>query len=49
MVIAGITIDDITEKTTLILSSWSYKVEIDLDDYLDNTNGWGGFIYFDHK
>jgi hypothetical protein len=46
MAITGIIVDKISGKTTLILSSWSSKVEIILDDYLENTNIFGGFIFF---
>jgi hypothetical protein len=47
MVITGIKIDKISGKTDMILASWSYKIKIDMDEYLSNIGLLGGFIYIE--
>jgi hypothetical protein len=46
MTITGIHIDKIKMKTTLTLSNWGKKIEIDLDDYINNHGLFGGFVLF---
>lgn len=41
VVITGIHIDKITNKTTLTVSTWSKKAYIDLDNFLDNAGMFG--------
>jgi hypothetical protein len=47
MKITGIIVDKISGKTTLILSSWSSKIEIDLDTYIEYHGVGGGIAYFE--
>lgn len=45
VVITGINIDNITQKTTLTVSTWSHKAYIELDNYLDNSGLLGGILF----
>jgi hypothetical protein len=47
MTITGIRKDDITGETTLILSSWGDKIQIDLDEYINNSGLLGGIAFIE--
>jgi hypothetical protein len=46
MNVIGMKTDNITKNTKLIIASWSRKIEIDLDEYLNNQGVFGGIACF---